>query len=84
MATKYRVELNRETCIGTVACAAVDDQNWILAEDGKIQLKDSKHDAKTGLFFRNIDTAELEKWKETAAVCPVLAIRITQLGKKIE
>lgn len=79
------VELDREACIGAAACVAVDPDNWSIVEDGKVDLKDSKKDDKTGFFIREIDESELAKWKEAAEACPVTVIHITDLetGRRI-
>ena len=84
MVNKYRIELDRDNCIGSTGCAAVDPANWSLALDGKIRLKDSK-DNGTGFFCRVIDEFELPKWIESAKACPVLVIHITdmQTGKRV-
>ncbi len=85
MAKKYRVELDREGCIGAAACVAVDPDNWTIVEDGKVDLKDSKQDSKTKFFVREIDESELKKWMEAAESCPVTVIHIVDLetGKRL-
>ena len=85
MGKKYKVELDREGCIGAAACVAVDSENWELVEDGKVDLKNSTQDQKTKFFVREIDESELQKWKEAAESCPVLVIHIVDLdtGKRI-
>jgi len=85
MGKKYRVELDREVCIGAAACVAVDPDNWTIVEDGKVDLKDSIKDNKTGFFVREIDESELKKWMESAESCPVTVIHITDLetGKRL-
>jgi len=85
MGKKYRVELDREACIGAAACVAVDPDNWTIVEDGKVDLKDSKKDNKTGFFVREIDESELKKWMESAESCPVNVIHIIDLetGKRL-
>lgn len=85
MGKKYRVELDREGCIGAAACVAVDSENWQIVEDGKVDLKDSKQDEKTKFFVREIDESELARWKEAAESCPVAVIHIVDLetGKRI-
>jgi len=85
MGKKYRVELDREGCIGAAACVAVDSDNWTIVEDGKVDLKDSNQDTKTKFFVRVIDESELTKWKEAAEACPVVVIHIIDLetGKRI-
>ena len=85
MGKKYRVELDREGCIGAAACVAVDPDNWQIVEDGKVDLKNSTQDNTTKLFVREIDESELAKWKEAAESCPVTVIHIVDLetGKRI-
>jgi len=85
MGKKYRIEYDREGCIGAAACVAVDSENWNIVEDGKADLKDSLQDKKTTFFVREIDESELAKWKETAESCPVTVIHIVDLatGKRI-
>lgn len=85
MAKKYRVELDREGCIGAAACVAVDTDNWTIVEDGKVDLKDGIKDEKSGFFVRIIDESELQKWKEAAEACPVIVIHIVDLetGRRI-
>ncbi len=85
MGKKYRVELDREGCIGAAACVAVDPENWMIVEDGKVDLKNSIQDKKTLFFTREIDESELAKWKEAAESCPVTVIHIVDLstGKRI-
>ena len=77
--TKYRVELDREGCIGAAACVAVDPENWVMANDGKVDMIDCKKDSKSGFFYKIIEESELAKWKESAESCPVLVIRIFDL-----
>lgn len=85
MGKKYLIEYDREGCIGVAACTAVDPENWILVEDGKADLKDSKKEPKKGYYTREIDESELTKWKAAAESCPVLVIHIKDLetGEKI-
>ena len=85
MGKKYRIEYDREGCIGAAACVAVDPENWELVEDGKADLSKSEQDSKTKFFIREIDESELQKWKEGAESCPVNVIHIVDLetGKRI-
>ncbi len=85
MGKKYKVELDREGCIGAAACVAVDPDNWTIVEDGKVDMKDSTKDLRTSFFIRIIDESELQKWKEAAESCPVNVIHIIDLdtGKNV-
>ena len=85
MGKKYRVEYDRDGCIGVAACVAVDSGNWKMSEDNKADLNDSVQDPKTRLFVKYIDESELKKWKESAESCPVNVIHIINLetGEKV-
>lgn len=85
MAKKYRIEYDREGCIGAAACVAVDDESWTLVEDGKADLNESNKNNKSGFFIREITEEELVKFKEAAEACPVNVIHIVDLetGKRI-
>jgi len=82
---KYRVELDREGCIGITTCANVDPENWVMAKDNKVDLKNSSQDPKTKFFIREIDEIELKRWIEAAEVCPVNVIHIIDIetGEKL-
>lgn len=82
MSKGYKVEYDRDGCIGAAACVAVDSENWKMVEDNKADLKNSLQDSKTKFFFRNIDETELQKWKECAEACPVNVIHIIDLETK--
>lgn len=85
MIKKYRIEYDRNACIGAAACVAIDPENWIMVEDNKADLVGGKLDSKTKFFIKDINESELSKWKEAAEVCPVNVIHIIDLqtGKKI-
>ncbi len=85
MVKKYRIQLDRDACIGVTTCVNVDPKNWVMSEDGKVDLIGSTRNVKTGYFIREIDESELNKWKEVAEACPVNVIHIIDLetGKRI-
>lgn len=85
MEKRYKVELDRDGCIGVTTCVAVVPDELSMAEDNKVDMKDSIQDQKTKFFVREIDESELKKWMEAAEVCPVNVIHITELktGKKL-
>ena len=74
MGKKYRVEFDRENCIGAAACAAVNPDNWeISMQDGKANMKSAE-----------IDEAQLHANMEAAQACPVNVIHIfDENGKKL-
>lgn len=79
MGKKYRIEYDRDACIGIAACVAVDPANWVMVEDNKADLKDSEQDPKTKFFVREIDKNELKKWMDAAESCSVNVIHIIDL-----
>ncbi len=85
MGNRYRVEYDRDACIGIATCVTADSENWSMAEDNKADMKGGKQDQKTKFFIREIDESELLKWKEAAEACPVNVIHIIDLktGEKV-
>lgn len=74
MGKKYKIEFDRENCIGAAACAAVNPDNWeISMQDGKANVKKTE-----------IDETELRQNMEAATACPVNVIHIyDEEGKKL-
>lgn len=71
---RYRVEYDREGCIGAAACAAIHPDGWKMADDG---LADC--------LVYEFDEDELERQMEAAECCPVNVIHIidTKTGEKL-
>jgi ferredoxin len=82
---KYRVEFDRENCIGAGACVATNADWWSIDQDGKATLKSSTFDEQTKLWILDIEEADLQKQMDAAGVCPVTVIHITEIatGKKL-
>ena len=40
---KYKIEFDREICIGALACNAVAESFWPKSEDGKVDLTNSTY-----------------------------------------
>lgn len=77
---KYKIELDREECIGAAACVAVAPQLWELVDDGKVDLLKGKFNEETKMFELIIETEEdVKTAQESADVCPVNVIKITKL-----
>lgn len=62
---KYRIEFDREACIGAAACAAVLPEVWEMQDDGKPNVK-----------IPEFDEEALEQNIEAAKSCPVNVIHI--------
>ena len=82
MGKKYKVEYDRDSCIGALACVAVDEERWEVGDDGKANLINGIE--KDGKFYIEIDEQDLEGLKEAAEACPVNVIHIyDEEGNKI-
>jgi len=76
---KYKIEHDRQNCIGCSACAGIDENFWKMDEgDGKSNLVDSKK-RDDGWEERDIEEADFPKNKEAADACPVNVIHIKNL-----
>lgn len=71
---KYKIEFDREACIGAAACCAVSPENWVMREDGK-----------PDLIYKEIGEDRLKENIEAAEVCPVRVIIIKEkkTGKQL-
>ena len=65
---------DRDACIGCGACAAVCPGYWVMADDGKSDLKGAKKDV--------LEVKEAGCNKEAAQGCPVNCIHIEEGGKR--
>ena len=45
MSETFTIIYERKGCIGAGVCAAIADKHWVMNEDGKADLVDSKNDA---------------------------------------
>lgn len=77
--TRYKVEFDKELCIGALACNAISDEYWPRTEDGKVDLTGATFNEETKKYELIIEEKNLEMMQESADVCPVLAIIITKL-----
>lgn len=71
---KYRIEYDRDACIGAGSCIDACSKNWQMGDDNKANV------AKT-----DIEADELECNKAAAEACPVSAIHIidNETGEKL-
>ncbi|MBI3588176.1 ferredoxin [Candidatus Micrarchaeota archaeon] len=82
---RYKVEFDRNGCIGAAACAAVYPEAWVMQDDGKPDVTGAARDAGNEKQELVIDEKDLPKHLEAARSCPVLVIHITNLdtGEKL-
>jgi len=82
--SKWRVEYERDNCIGAGACVAANSEYWSIDEDGKATLKSATFDQGKNLWILELDEGPLlQKQRDAAGVCPVNVIHIISPdGKK--
>lgn len=68
-----KITQEREKCIGCGTCVAVCPDFWVMGEDGKATLKDSK-DVGNGIFELEVNDTGCNKDAESA--CPVQIIHV--------
>jgi len=80
---KYKIEYDRNSCIGAAVCAAVDEKFWEINADGKADLKGGNKDG--DIFVVEIEEEDIENMKAAAEGCPVNVIKITnkETGEKV-
>lgn len=70
---KYKIEYEREGCIGAGACVAVAPDAWRMGDDGKADL-----------LLNEFDEKDLQKQLDAARSCPVNVIHIVdEKGKRL-
>ena len=80
---KYKIEFDRELCIGALACTAVAENFWPTSEDGKVDLTGATYNEETKKWELIIEEKDFEINKDAADVCPVDAIVITKIEDEI-
>lgn len=72
----YKVIYNRKECIGANSCVGVLPEFWSLDGDKKAVLKGSHLNLDSERYELIIEEKDLERFKESALVCPVNVIDI--------
>ncbi len=73
---KYRIEYDRENCIGAGACVAANPDWWSIDPDGKATLKSASFDTEKKTWVLQVEEADFQKHMDAAGVCPVTVIHI--------
>ena len=79
---KFRIEYNRDTCIGAAPCTAAAPEYFTVDQggDGKADLVASTNPTINGpIQILDIEEENLQKALDAAQVCPVKAIKVTNL-----
>ncbi len=80
--TKYKIIFDRDTCIGVLACVAVDPEHWESADgEPKVDLQDAEYNEETGKYELIIPEEQYEPAKESEQVCPVAAIEVVEVDE---
>ncbi len=74
--SKYQIKFDRSACQSNFVCTAVDPDHFAEAEDGLAELTggETQEDVQT----LDIEESGLEKAKQAANGCPVLAIEVLE------
>jgi ferredoxin len=76
---KYRIEFDREACIGALACNAIAPEFWTLAKDGKVDLKDATFNKETKKWVLVIEEKDFKVNDDAGYSCPVNVIKIIKI-----
>lgn len=76
---KYKIEFDREVCIGALACTAVAEHFWPRSEDGKVDLTGATYNEQTKKWELIIDEKDFQMNRDAADSCPVDAIKVIKL-----
>jgi len=80
---KFKLEHDRQNCIGCGACAAVAPEHWEMGPDGKSDIIECTK-RQDGWQEKQIESGEYEKNRLAADSCPVNVIHIKrENGEKI-
>ena len=77
--TKYKIEFDREVCIGALACTAVAEHFWPRSQDGKVDLTGATYNEQTKKWELIIDDKDFQINQDAADSCPVEAIKVIKL-----
>ncbi len=80
----YKIVFDRKSCIGSAVCNAMSPEDWLLVEDGKSILLDSKQ-TEEDAFEKDFEDKELNNQLTVARGCPPNAIHIVDkaTGKRL-
>ena len=77
---KYKIELDRDVCIGTFSCTAAAEDFWLEGDDGMVDLTKAVYNEETEKWELIIDEKYLVQNRKAEDGCPVDAIKITEIA----
>ncbi len=79
---RYRIEYERDACIGAAVCEALDPIHFKIVDDGKADMLEAKQEGNLWI----LETDSLEMAVEAAQGCPVKIIKVidTETGKRLD
>ena len=76
---KYKIEFDREACIGALSCYSAAPKFWPRSDDGKVDLKGAIYNKDTKKWELIITSKDIDINKEAEESCPVFVIKITKI-----
>lgn len=76
---KYKIIFDREACIGALACVKVAPEFYLIANDGKVDLKGATFNEKTQKYELIIEDKYFSENTYAERVCPVQAIELIRI-----
>ncbi len=78
MKKRFKLQHERDICIGCGACVAIEPNFWVMNDDGRSDIIGGTH---TTPDLQELELDELEENEEAARACPVDCIHIFE-GKE--
>ena len=77
---KYKIEFDREACIGAAACVVSAPDFWKIVDDGKANLlQGATFNEQTKKWELVIEEKDYHPNLEAEQGCPVMAIKVTKI-----
>ena len=82
MPKKFKITFDKDACIGAFYCISTDPKNWVNApyDNRKVDLRGGVFNPGTRRFEKIVDEDGFQQ--EAEATCPVLAIKIEEIGEQ--
>ena len=78
----FKVIHERWKCIGCSACVAVSPEHWVMADDGKTDIKGAVHKKVPDGTLEELEVAQPGTNQDAADACPVSCIHVQDVTQK--